>query len=289
MKAAEECGFVKNQNALTLSSGKSRNIGVLIFNLKSEYFTSLLMAIEGEARSKGYATVIMMSNYNPETEMECVRRMLSMNVAGIIVFSVLSDGSFYADIAERGTPVVAVGNRISAPDGRTIPYVGIDDFSAMKASCEYVLSKGYRNLVYVAPLLQKKETQNISAQTARMEGFLDAVNHADGITYRIIADYGSYEALFASLSSEPEGTALICPSDAFTLRCLTECGVTARNGSRIGIMGFDRFPMFNTILPKLSGVAYSTQNIGEQAARLLFEEKAEDAIIPFEIVSGETV
>jgi len=112
-----------------------------------------------------------------------------------------------------------------------------------------------------------------------LEGFLDAVNHADGITYRIIADYGSYEALFASLSSEPEGTALICPSDAFTLRCLTECGVTARNGSRIGIMGFDRFPMFNTILPKLSGVAYSTQNIGEQAARLLFEEKAADEAI----------
>lgn len=289
LKAAEEYGFVKNQNALTLSSGKSRNIGVIIFNLKSEYFTSLLTAVESEARARGYATVIMMSNYDADTEIECARRMLSMNVAGIIVFSVLSEASFYTDLVKNGTPIVAVGNRIISKGTEKIPYAGIDDFCAMKASCEYVISKGYRRLVYIAPLLEKAEKQNIHAQTARMKGFLEAVTDAGDIHYRIISNYEAYEEYFAKLEEEPDGTALICPSDMYTLRCLTACGVTNQKKSRFGIMGFDRFPMFDALLPRLSGVAYSTQDIGRCATQLIFEPAKGDTIIPFEIVKGETI
>lgn len=103
--------------------------------------------------------------------------------------------------------------------------------------------------MYVAPLLEKAGRQNIYAQTARMKGFLEAVTDAGDVHYRIISDYQTYEEYFAKLDEEPDGTALICPSDVYTLRCLTACGVTNQTKSRFGVLGLDRFPMFDVLLP----------------------------------------
>ena len=289
LATAEQYGFVKNQNALTLSSGKSRNIGVIIFSLGNEYFTTLLTAIEKEARECGYATIIMMSNYSAESEIECARKMYAMNVAGLIVFSVLESAEFYTSFIRAGIPVVSVGNRLKEHRNIRIPFAGIDDYSAMKASTEYVISRGYRKLIYVAPVLEKGSTQNISAQTLRYEGFLDTVR-SRGVNYDVIADYSAYGSSFLQLEPQrAERTALLCPSDSYTLKCLSVHWISRSPENRFGIMGFDRFPTVSAILPRLSGISYSTEEIGIRAARLLFEENPEDAIIPYEIVEGETL
>ena len=151
--------------------GSSNLIGVIIFNLKNEFPSALLTSIEAEASRRGYSTLIMLSNYSEKTERDCVTRMRSMNVAGIIAMSVVTDSGYYESLIHGGTRIVAVGNRIVGD----IPYVGIDDRAAMRASTEYVLARGYERLVYVAPLLEKAATQNIGAQSERFSGFLDAI------------------------------------------------------------------------------------------------------------------
>ena len=73
--------------------------------------------------------------------------------------------------------------------------------------------------MYVAPLLEKVDRQNIY----RGNGY----RH---IHYRILSDYQSY-------------------SDVYTLRCLTACGVMNQMKSRFGVLGLDRSPMFDVLLP----------------------------------------
>ena len=281
LKTAAEYGFVKNQSALSLSSGRSKTIGVIIFNLKSEYFASVLTSIEEEARHSGHTTMIMLSHYDAETEMECVRRMVSMNVAGIIVFSVLKNTDFYTELQKNGTPVVAVGN----PIGAGIPFVGIDDRLAMSESCRYVLSKGYRHLVYIAPVLEKHMEQNIAAQSDRYAGFLEVVQSAVGVTWHVVDTYEEYQNNLTEVLSKDRSTALICSSDTFTLRCLE----VFRNTEHAGIMGFDRFLTLEQLLPKLSGIAYSSKDIGIAAAHVILDATHSDVLLPFEVIPGETV
>ena len=278
LDTAAEYGFVKNLNAISLSLGKPNLIGVIITNLKNEFLTTLLTAIESEASARGYSTLIMLSNYSPESERECAERMRSMNIAGLIVLPVISDPGYYLNIVRTGIPVVTVGNRIEG-----IPFVGIDDFGAMKRGTEFVLSRGYRRLYYVAPLLEKAGRQNISAQTMRRDGFLAA---ASGVEYSLVDNYSAYDELLSSLQSGSLGsdekrTALICPSDAYTIDCLPLVG------DRVGIMGFDRLPMIGRLIPELAGIVYPTADIGKAAVASLLGEPAK--IFPFELFPGETV
>ncbi len=287
LDTARKYGFVKNQNALTLSSGRSGSIGIIIFNLGSEYFTSLVTAVEDEAEKCGLSTVIMMTNYDAAAERACVKRLQAMNVAGVIVFSVLKEPDFYCGIIASGTPVVAVGNRI----GEGIPYVGIDDFAAMEAGVRYVLERGYRRLVYVAPLLEKADCQNIGAQTARLEGF-EAAMRDSGAESLVIDRYADYERILPELTCGETPTAFVCPSSVYALRCL------ALHGRRFALMSFDRAPTLDALDAltgcRLTCLSYSTEEIGRSAVRLIDGmsgdgETAHDVIVPFEIVEGNTV
>ena len=62
LQTAKEHGFIKNQYASSLSRGTSNLIGVVMLNLKNEFFSQLLTSIESTARSFGYTTAIMLSD-----------------------------------------------------------------------------------------------------------------------------------------------------------------------------------------------------------------------------------
>ena len=277
LDAAAKYGYVKNQNARTLSSGSSNLIGVIIFNLKNEFPSALLTSIEAEASRRGYSTLIMLSNYSDKTERDCVTRMRSMNVAGIIAMSVVTDAEYYRSLIRGGTNIVAVGNRI----GADIPYVGIDDLAAMRASTEYVLSRGYERLVYVAPLLEKAATQNIGAQSERYAGFIEAAE-ASGVEYHVIDSYADYGQRISDFADGKCRTAYICPSDTYTVKCLP----MLKRGC--GVMGFDRLGLIGSLIPELSGIAYPTEDIGRLAVECLLEHGS-GYILPYELIQGKTV
>lgn len=274
LEAAREHGFVKNQTALSLSSGRPTLIGVIITALNNEFQTTMLTAIEEEARRRGFSTLIMLSGFDEGVEFAALDRMLSMSVAGIITFSVARDAERYLRLSET-LPVVAVGNRI---DNR-IPYVGIDDRSAMRAGTEFVAGRGYERLVYVAPLLEREGRQNMSAQAERRDGFLDAARGL-GLRYEMIDSYEKYDGLGSYTGGGR--MAFVCSSDAYTVRCLPF------RSDGVGVMGFDRLGMMGSLVPDLSGVVYPTSEIGRSTVSVLLDGGG-DIILPYEIVEGGTV
>ncbi len=276
LNTARELGFVKNQNALDLRFGQSKMIGILITDLGTEFLTSLVTSVEEQASKRGYSTVVMMSRYAPEREWECIQRMRSMHLAGLIVLSVLPDAACLRSFAETGVPVIAVGNRVEG-----LPFVGIDDKAAMEEGTRHVLSRGYERLVYVAPLLERATAQNIGAQTERYHGFLDAsAGHGERV---ILDNYETYERFMAAPPVDTKKTALICPTDVYTVRCLPlrELG--------FGIMGFDRLQILSTLIPGLAGVRYPTVEIGARAVDRLVDGGEGDVILPFTIADGTLV
>ena len=277
LDTAAEYGFVKNVNAISLSLGKPNLLGVIMTTLNNEYTSTLLTAIEAEAAARGFSTIIMLSNYDPARERECVERMRSMNLAGLVVFPVISEPEYYRNIIKTGIPVVTVANRI---DG--LQFIGIDDYEAMRSGTEYVLSRGYERLYYVAPMLQKLGHENLSAQELRRDGFLEA---AKGREYQIIDNDELYKNLISELDSgtfnSEKKTAIICPSDAYTIDILPR----VRKG--IGVMGFDRLKTIGKLIPDLTGIAYPTKDIGKAAVGALLGENV--GVFPFRLVEGETI
>lgn len=282
LEAAREHGFIKDQNAVALTSGSSKLIGVIIFNLRNEYFSELLTGIESAAREAGYTTVIMLSDYNKETECSCVERLISMNVSGIIVCSVLDNPEYYASVMARGISVVAVGNRSEG-----VRYVGIDDRAAMYDATTYVLSRNYKRVIYLSPVLEKGEYQNIGAQGLRYKGFIDATAASDAEII-IIDRFKDYDKkLFSAISSSDSVPAVICSSDAYTIQTLS---LLREANLKAGVMGFDRLRTIIALYPDLSTVAYDYDMIGNCALNLCLDKDAKnDVICSYIIIKGNTI
>lgn len=283
LEAAKSYNFIKNQNASALSSGKSHLIGVIVFALNNEFFSTLVSSIENKARQLGYSVIIMLSGYDYATELQCAESLAAMNVSGLVVCSVLNDAAPYKRLVSRGNSVITVVNRIEG-----LPFVGIDDSAAMYEGARYVIMCGYEKIVYIAPVLSKRSMQNMSAQVKRHDGFIKAMKDCCFKNYLIIDNYADYTKVLPQLKNE-KSCAVVCSSDIYTIECVAELKNTA-----VGIMGFDRLKVLETLYPMQSGVQCPTESIGEHAVQLLVtrdfaNEKIDDVILPHHIIYGNSI
>lgn len=282
LDTAESYNFIKNQNAAVLSGGKSPLIGVIIFTLNNEFFSTLVSSIEKKARQYGYSVLVMLSGYDRATEIECAEKLASLNVAKLLVCSVLDDAAIYKKLAERGISVVTMLNRVKG-----LPFVGIDDFAAMYESTRYVILNGYEKICYISPVLSKKNAQNINAQLLRYEGFCRAVSDLKFKNYTLVDNYPDYAAILPQLRGE-NSCAVICSSDSYTIDC-----IAALHDTGVGVMGFDRLKVLEKLFPMLSSVQCPTELIGENAVALLASTEAggnaADVVLPFHIICGSSV
>ena len=286
LETVQKYGYQKNRQAISLASGKSGIIGVLVFNLNSEYFAQLITSIEKSVRDAGCTPVFLFTGIRQEKERDCVKSLLSMNVDGIITCSCLAEDSCYLDLQSRGIPVVSVGNKL----GEAIPYVGIDDCKAMYDAAKAILAKGYRRLIYISPVLEKRNTENIGAQGERYAGFCKAISEAPDTEVAVIDRYENFEqSILETVEKSTKPTAILCASDNYTICCLRLLRNRLKPKGNLGLHGFDQNLTLQQLHPELASVEYPTDEIGKAAVKLLLSAGKSDIIFNHKIVQGESL
>lgn len=233
----------------------SGQIGIIVFNLNNDYFSELVMEAERVLKESGFCTVVMMSHYDKAQELECIRKMYNAGVDGIMLCSVNGGESFKRFLELLDIPVIAVGNRI---DG--VPFVGIDDFAAMRDMTEYVIGKGFEKLVYFSPALKYDDAM---AQKLRYDGFLDAVRN---VKYETVCDT-------ESLATEYDGkTAIICSTDYYAVKASTRT-----KGAKV--FGFDNLGTIEEYNLGIDSLGYSVSGIAREAFGLIMNRGNRDVIL----------
>ena len=233
----------------------SGQIGIIVFNLNNEYFSRLITEVEYALRPLGLGTLVMMSHYDKEYEIECIRNMYNMGVKGIILCSVNGGENFRNYLELFDMPIVAVGNRI---DG--IPYVGIDDFSAMKDMTEHVLKSNPKKIIYFSPALNYPDAY---AQRQRYEGFLSAVGSKE---YSVVTNINDIK------ESYDEPTTIVCSTDYYSLKAYFKSPKTT-------ITGFDNIDAIDKYRIPITSVGYSMTEIARASVDLIQNLKKQDLII----------
>lgn len=286
LETVKKYGYQKNRQAISLASGKSGIIGVLVFNLNSDYFSQLITSIEKSVRDAGYTPVFMFTGICQEKEKDCVNSLLSMNVDGIITCSCLADYSCYRDLQNRGIPVVSVGNKL----GDEIPYVGINDCKAMYDAAKSILEKGYRRLIYISPVLEKRDSENIGAQGERYAGFCKAISETPGTEAAVIDRYRDFEqSILEAVRKSAKPTAILCASDNYTICCLRLLRNRLKPNGDIGLHGFDQNLTLQQLYPALASVEYPTDEIGKAAVKLLLSAPKSNIIFDHKIIQGQSI
>ena len=74
LQTAKDLGYRPDLLARGLVKGRTMNIGVVVFDVKNQYFAQMLSAIEGKAQEEGYCVNIMLHDKDKRKEIEWIKR-----------------------------------------------------------------------------------------------------------------------------------------------------------------------------------------------------------------------
>lgn len=289
LRTAAAHGYVKDLRASGLARGRSYLIGLVLFDLRNEYFAQIATAVEQWAAKAGYAVLILLSGHERGRERACLERLCALGVDGVILFP-CGDGVAYEEwLLGLRRPVVTVGNALSA----RFCHVGPADEEAMAAATRAVLGRGYRRLIYVYTAARQEGRNNITAQRRRYDGFREAVSAYPYVDVTVLtgADYAREIAAAAAAGPRP---AAICPSDYQALEVLA--ALRARGlavPAAAGVLGFDNIAMLRYVSPRLTTVAYPLDEVGRAAAARLQQaiegEPVTSLSLPTALIEGESL
>ncbi|MEJ2504848.1 MAG: LacI family DNA-binding transcriptional regulator [Ignavibacteriaceae bacterium] len=121
-KAAVELGYNPNIIARSLKSSRSNQIGVIVPEIRHDFFANAISGIEEVAYQKGYTIIIAQSNEQQEREVINLNSMYLHRVAGIIVSisQTTTSSSHFKRLIERGVKMVffdRVCDDLDTPNG----------------------------------------------------------------------------------------------------------------------------------------------------------------------------
>lgn len=270
LAAAKAYGYRPNIHARSMAGGKSMLIGVVVFDLNNPFFPDVLNSITKYCSDRNYSTVVMVTDRDPEREIQCIQDLYHMAVDGIVLYPVGSGASYERFLQSLEIPVVTIGNRLDQ-----IPYAGIDNYRAMVDAVQYVLGQGYERLVYVKPSLKGTNT---FAQDERLRAFTDYASE-QGIPFAVTDLAGAEEAL-----QDGKRNAWICPTDVLAIRLLQKAQMQG-----IGIIGFDNIRLIDAMGLKLDSVSYDIELTAKQVVDYIIDNGAIGQAIPHRIVNRGSV
>lgn len=270
-KAAVELGYNPNIIARSLKSSRSNQIGVIVPEIRHDFFANAISGIEEVAYQKGYTIIIAQSNEQQEREIINLDSMYLHRVAGIIVSvsQTTTSSTHFKRLIDKGVKMVFF-DRVC--DDLDVPKVHIDDMESSFKVVEYLLKRGYKKIVHFAG------PQTLEICVNRRLGYEKALKEYNVGYNPIVLAGGMHESdgynhVDNLLSTGISSCAIFAVNDPVAVgavKRLKELHIEIPQ--QIGIIGFSNNPIAELISPALTTVEQHSFEMGRRAAQILIDE-----------------
>lgn len=188
---ARENHYEPNLSAKGLQQRKTFTIGVLVPELKNNFFAQVIEGIDEVVYKKGYQIVIAQSYEQMEREVEAANHLANRSIDGLIV-SVAANNTTYShflELQKKGLPLVFF-DRV-AEDCPTHNVV-VDNYKVAFDASTMLLKQGHKRILFATHSLKLNITKE------RIAGFRDALAQY-GVT---VTDDMLYTCDYANLDME---------------------------------------------------------------------------------------
>ena len=146
LRIAREQGYVANFAAKSLREASTKTIALLTPDVSNDFFSTLVLKVEGKLRAAGYASYICNTANDDEREDEYVRGLISKQVDGIVYIG----GTTRAPIhAAADLPVVHIDHTGSLGMSHEV-YVGNDMPQVSYDMTSTLFERGCKNVALVS-------------------------------------------------------------------------------------------------------------------------------------------
>lgn len=272
LKAVEESGFQTNSNAKQLKAA-AKSILVVVKGTANEMFSEMVETIQSLMAQTHYPLYVDYMDEDANEVLRSIQLMPEKKPLGILFLGGNSQ-NFLDDFARIDIPCVLVSS-----DGSGLPFdnlssVTTDDRQATRCAMDSLVALGHRKFVIVGG---DREVSDIGR--LRYQGCLDSFRK-HGIDYDEELDYegvrfsyqDGYDATQRLLARDRSFTALFAVADVMAIGAIR---ALHNNGLRVpqdvSVMGFDGLHLSSFLVPQLSTVVQSTNQMARRAVEILID------------------
>lgn len=282
---AEQMHYRPNTLAAGLRKRESKIIGVIIPDIVSHFFSSVINGIMDIAYQEGYRVMICQSNESYEKEVADAQALLASRVDGVLVSIAHETNSFdhFTEFKDLGIPVVFF-DKIPIDNFSDASKVVVDDFMGAYNTVEHLILQGYKRIAHFRGPVIAYTSLN------RFEGYKQALKDY-GIPYDKSLVFACEDISFEEgqrfcmeVRAHPHpADAIFAVTDMVALGALVaarDCGLKIPKD--IAIAGFSDWLMASIIDPPLTSVAQPSHEMGQTATTLLLQQiNANKKNLPF--------
>lgn len=265
-----------NQLARGLRGGPTASLGLIISDIREEFFSVLTKTIESAAYERGYTVILCDSEEDVEKEALYLGILADKGVDGFILAPVNSSVPPRFPRG-RGLPVVQVDRRVPSSG---LDFAGIDNRASVQELVGHLNSLGMRNIGFIG------HEPGIWTMGERAEGFRQAMG-ALGLAGRASSlttssREGDMKATIGAwLAAHPGLEALVCGNANI---CFAAMEAFEARGGRpprdLAFATFDDLPAFRLLRMPVTTLRQPTEEMGLLALDMLMDRMGEGREAP---------
>lgn len=282
---AKERNYRPNPFAMSLLKNSPRIIGILVPDIVTHFYSSIISGISDVARRNNYSVIISSSYEQYELEKQCLEDLINIRVEGIIacLSQETVDYSHFEVLHEQNMPVVFF-DRICLPS--KFSSVVTDNVESAQKATNHFLKSGAKRVAFIGG------ANHLEIVKQRKHGYLQALreNNLSIEKNLVYCKHINYEEGYAGtckllkLENPPDAILAMNDSLAFgAMKAIKDSGLKIPKD--VALIGYTDEDHSNYVEPSLTAVTHQTYKMGEVACELLLEQirgngKPKQVIVP---------
>jgi LacI family transcriptional regulator len=269
---AEKLRYHPNQIAVSLRTGKSNILGLIVENISDNFFATLARIIEDEAEVFGYRVVYCSTENQREKGHELIKMLSQRQVDGYLITPNAGMEEDIMELMKHNKPVVLMDRYLP---GIVAPHVLVDNYGAVVKGMKHLLKKGYRNIGFVTvdlPLIQMHERERAYIQTLKTNN----VRYNRKLVLRLEYNYENSHAIkliSQFIKMNPKLEAIFFATNYLGITGLESIKRSGLNiPDDIGVICFDDHDIFRLYPPGITSIQQPIEKIAKTSVQILMQQ-----------------
>ncbi len=277
-EVARKEGYHPNQVAVSLRTGQSKILGLIVESIGGHFFGSLARVIEEEAEKFGYRIIYCSTENNADKGRDMIRMLSQSQVDGYLITPVEGMEGDIKALLKQEKPLVLIDGyypKISAP------YVLVDNAAGVSKGMKHLISKGYRNIAFVTvqmDLVQLNERQEAYIAELKKHKLPVSKKLIFKLPYNYDKQAGA-EALCGFIKRHPDLDAIFFATNYLGITGLQSIRkLNLRIPEDIAVICFDDHDIFSLYPPGIDSLQQPVEEIAITAIHLLLKQLGKNTI-----------
>ncbi|GGG52986.1 LacI family transcriptional regulator [Paenibacillus radicis (ex Gao et al. 2016)] len=269
-KVIDELGYSPSHIARSLVRNKTNLIGVIVPDITSSFYSSILSSIERSTSLNDYNLVVCNIMEDEDKEYKYLQVFKEMRVEGIIIMHEKLNDETRELIGKLGVPIIFSSVK---PVEQPFISVIINDFHAAYDAACHLIGLGHKRIAFIGG-----DMRDVTSGQNRYAGYIQALKDHDIEVIKEYIHFGDYktpsgyEIMKQLLACEERPTAVFAVSDDMALgamNCIHDHGLKVPDD--MSVMGFDGSQWTELVRPRLTSMGQPIQEMGKETVNVLLK------------------